>query len=554
MRKRVEMRFALLLLLLTFVGAGCGGNREPSRSGTIGGNPRVPVTHQILFAVCGVINRCNPEVTLDRCQEGVLHTSGFDARLGLPPGYSTLSSILQAEQSGALTGNSAATSDCYVNINTLACSDTTVQAAYDATQSNPFAQSSQMVPTSSCSQVFTPGINLEVPVELLDTGVASRTTSTVFARSRISLDTAAYDGTVTYSFEVIAENLDSSSRSVDLVNSAGSAVASLSIPAATTPATRIRASFVPTAGQDNYRISLSGTSSADELKVYTARILVKQVGATQTRIYVPLTSNWTDSSSNSDDPTATNAYSNYATYGSGNTDVFSVWKKNNSAFSQIAADQPWTLEVVLGTSVAGSSRAYVSLFSHSSGAQVPASELSTTVSTPTLLSASFSEGAAGFVDGEDFLVKIRNDGGNTSLYRAGLWLKLANLAHAEVYYRYHRLRWHDVSVPATAHSESRILLDRTLFMSPTFYHEVTSLSNSALATCTITLQDGAASDSGTVGTAVTGSAITISGLAPARKRSSPLLINSGNRFFSSVAPVSGSGSCTPNNGFVVVGF
>ena len=55
------------------------------------GNPFAPVSNEIMFSVCSVINRCNTQVTIENCQAGVLATAGFATPLGLPPStYSTL--------------------------------------------------------------------------------------------------------------------------------------------------------------------------------------------------------------------------------------------------------------------------------------------------------------------------------------------------------------------------------------------------------------------------------------------------------------------------------
>ena len=67
--------------------------------------------------------------------------------------------------------------------------------------------------------------------------------------------------------------------------------ASYLVPANTTSPTRFRTTspFVPVDNTDiQYRVKLPQTAAADQLIVYTARIIVVQANATKTRIQIPL--------------------------------------------------------------------------------------------------------------------------------------------------------------------------------------------------------------------------------------------------------------------------
>src|ERR1700722_3468304 len=114
--------FALIVLCYQ----NCGPTNFSKNFESIQGNPMAPISNELLFGICGVINRCYPQVNLDQCQTGVLSTTGFAGPLGVSSNYSTFSSIEQGEQSGALSGNSSAGSSCYGSINQLSCSSPTV--------------------------------------------------------------------------------------------------------------------------------------------------------------------------------------------------------------------------------------------------------------------------------------------------------------------------------------------------------------------------------------------------------------------------------------------
>ncbi len=62
-------------------------------------------------------------------------------------------------------------------------------------------------------------INLVVPVEMLQHPVHSRTNQVIVDISETSLVKDLYDGTVTYEFEVVGNNSDSTARAIDIIDS-----------------------------------------------------------------------------------------------------------------------------------------------------------------------------------------------------------------------------------------------------------------------------------------------------------------------------------------------
>ena len=60
-------------------------------------------------------------------------------------------------------------------------------------------------------------MNLQVPIEMIDQPLSSDLTTITFERSRTSLDTTAYDGTITYDIEIVGQNTDTTNAYLELV-------------------------------------------------------------------------------------------------------------------------------------------------------------------------------------------------------------------------------------------------------------------------------------------------------------------------------------------------
>jgi hypothetical protein len=277
------------------------------------------------------------------------------------------------------------------------------------------------------------GVNLEVPIDLLDLGAASSGGATVtFERSRTSLDPTAYDGSVTYVFEIVAANLDPVNRSVSLVDAAGVSVASLVVPGSASASvaypTLQRTPWSPTASPD-YRLRLEQTQGNQNLRVFTARIIVQQVAATRTRLYYPVAvAGFFDSYA---DDNGTLDVDSYPTFGG---DTFGGWTLDRTRFATLPAGTPWTFEVIGMTLTANTAR--YALFDNTTGTQVAGSTTATSSKTPQLMTASFASTAPGLVDGDVYGVRMQSpDGGTIALCKAGVWVSLAPLTRGEVFYR-----------------------------------------------------------------------------------------------------------------------
>jgi hypothetical protein len=400
-------------------------------------------------------------------------------------------------------------------------------------------------------------MRLEVPIEMTDTGLASSPTPTVFSHTRTSFNAADYDGTVSFSFEITATNADSAARRVTLVDGADVVAAAITVPANANAPVRLRGTFSP-AGAANYRVALDATSTANELRVYAVRVLVRQTGATKTRIYVPLIAGAANSPLNRDDSGAAVAKGALGgLFDHADPRFVALWKKDGSAFSQLAVGTPYTLEAVLSTSMPAVTTATAALFNFTRNQQVAGTELSTTSAVPELVSADFADSAANFTDADDMELRIKNSGGGADafVYRAGLWIRLENLAHAEVYYRYGRT---ETTGPDSGHRVwvwVMAMVDLSAFLSSAeVYNEVTGHASEPATPCSEKVFDIGSADSGTAGTAVSGSPLTFNSSSPSRQRTSGLNLHSGNRFMSETVANAASGVCHFSQPRLVVRF
>jgi hypothetical protein len=184
------------------------------------------------------------------------------------------------------------------------------------------------------SQV-TAGLNLEVPIDMVDHGLEAPTGTgtTNFNRSRIFLDADHYDG-ATYYFEIVAKNTDSSAKSVYFRRTTSTATdhATITVPAGTANFTRYRVSLSvnPLAGKNEYLVRLTQTTSAAQLIVSAARVIVQQTNATKTRIQIPLVQKEHDLYANGAgrvDTTTSNSYTQ------GDEDKYSLWMKDSRTIS-----------------------------------------------------------------------------------------------------------------------------------------------------------------------------------------------------------------------------
>ena len=336
-------------------------------------------------------------------------------------------------------------------------------------------------------------ISLEVPIELLDTGIDADTTAHTFENSRTSLDTGDYDGIVTYSFEIVVASDDSVSRTVDLLDSSGTVKASISVPA-TTGLTRRRTTFTPTAGASNYRVKTPAVTAITDVYIRAARILVTQVNATKTKLYFPLISDYNISSA----VTEVQIDAGTGPFWWVDPIVGLRWRKDSTNLATLASGNAWTLEAIIASSAAVGT-AKVGLIQAGTTTLVTGSDAGTTTATvPTLVSASFANNATNFTDNADFQVSVYHTDAATDsmIYKAGIWVKLVNLSKGSVLYRVGRGESVTAGTTVVYRPESRALINTSAYTRPKVYYEDTA--QCSVASCASTsLYDNGTNDSGT---------------------------------------------------------
>ncbi len=381
---------------------------------------------------------------------------------------------------------------------------------------SPFAKAGNAV------EFNTVGINIQVPIELVDRGLLSSTAAVTFNRTRTSFNPLDYESQLNdYYFEVVAQNINTtSSYNVSLVNSAGTAISSsvISIPANTSALTRFRVAWTPSLSADNYRVKINATAVAGQVKVHSAKIIVHQTAATATKIYIPLAGGNINEDSGTDTTTAaiasatgSNAYQalGTATANTTKTGTAYLWNKVSTNYDAIStAADAFTLETVTSTSKA-STTATVGLFNKTTGLVVTGAETALAGLTVGMTQKTFANNATNFTDTNAFEIRLKtSQGAQTAyLYKAGLWVKLKYLRKAEIYFRLATRRYVPTSPSSLQVPDGRFLWEPSEWTNPSVFFEANG-QNPTTSASTISLQDNWASDSATAATTVTGSTLS----------------------------------------------
>lgn len=378
-------------------------------------------------------------------------------------------------------------------------------------------------------------INLQVPIELVDQSLSSDTNTHAFERTLTTFDTSLYDGTVTYEFEAVVLNADSSARNVRLVNETDAVVGTLVVPAGTNERRRMRTTFTPTVGDHRYRVQTEGTSSSGMLEVTTARILVTQVSASKTAIYIPLLSSSAGAYiGDADGPVST---ANQMTYES--LSAASIFRREASKYAELVSQNPWRLETLV--SATGTTVGAVSLYNITRADHVDDTESMFSGSSVQLSVSPFQDGVTGFSSANEmdlYQVALRCvaecDSGQARLYKAGLWVYLKNLDKAQVIFRT-GLGATPSSPTNYEHQRTRINLSQ--FSNPVSYFQATATILAGMSSGTVWLSDVGNEDFGlTSPTLVPSSELTVNSNTKSLYRSPALAPTSDHRFVPSVDP------------------
>jgi fibronectin type 3 domain-containing protein len=379
-------------------------------------------------------------------------------------------------------------------------------------------------------------LNLQLPIELTDRALASDVAQQAFFSTQTTIDTTAYDGVVTYDFELVVTNTDTVSRTVELVDNGGTPIASLAVPSGTSNPSRLRASFTPTAGSNVYRVRLPATPSAGLVQVSSARAWVTQIGATKTKLYIPLLASGAAPTSVDTDPISTSAFLGY-------TDLTeaTLFKRDTSVYTSLSDYNPWELETVVA--VTGAAVGSVTLYDASLGAVVTDTETVFSSLSPTLVNSPFDEGVTNFGtpnELENFQVSVACQtgcsGGAATIYKAGLWVSLTGMAHLQIVERIGL----GGMLPTTPIESERTLLDLTKFSNPIVYFQAVA-NPPNLGSASIDLMDAGATESGTGGlSSVAGSTLNFNAYSKTLIRTGALTIPTGKRLLPKVTSTGGN--------------
>jgi len=437
------------------------------------------------------------------------------------------------------------------NVFTTSYSDTSLVADLDYfyVAQAVFADGSVSVFSNEASVNRDGFVNLQVVVELTDTSMQSLSSvALTFERSRTTFDTSYYDGTVSYELEVVAQNFDSVSRDISLVDNSGVSVGSVVVPSGLTGPTRIKVAVSPNVGFDVYRLRLEQTGADFDLSLLSAKLLVNQIGATRTRLYFPLLSS--DQPASSDDGLVSVYETSSETYDS-NVSV-QPFERRIASLERVVDYNAWELETVVSTT--GVAEGMFVFQNMNTGLSIDTTETRFVGLNPTVASVPIDENILNFATGNEgdfYKVDLRceyNCGtGVVKLHKAGLWVELENLSKARVVNRIHTNVGAQTSTADIV--DTRVLFDASRYSSPTVYFQ-TYVEDDGVSDGAIELVASGA-DSGALGlTPIAGSNLFVDNDDAVSMTSPPLTVSSGQRLMTRVIPT--SGEVTPRGSVLII--
>jgi adhesin/invasin len=392
------------------------------------------------------------------------------------------------------------------------------------------------------------GINLQVPIEMVDRGLSSNTTATTFSRSRTSLNTLDYVAQSNlFMFEVIAENTSTTTAyTIYLVNNSGTQVTDSAITVQpSTPPTRFNVLWTPSIGQNDYRIKLPATPTTNVLKVHSAKMIVEQTAAVATKIYIPLAGGDTTGESTSDTSSAFVSSTASTSFVQQTSSNFNLWQRSDSSYDAIASGNAWTLETISTISNATATSS-VALFDKINNQQIIEATTNVTGTTlPSFRQVSFSSSATNFNDGDTLELRLKSSSGsyNARLLKAGLWLKLRFLKKTDIYFRLANRRSASSSV---AIADARFLWDEGAWSNPNVYFQTNANGTGS----TLSLQDHGTNDSGTTTPTIIPGSLIVPTATYSVQRSGVLTLTDMNRYF--VQHTRNTGTVVLGGAFILV--
>ncbi len=394
------------------------------------------------------------------------------------------------------------------------------------------------------------GIDIQVPIEMLDRGILATTGIVTWLRSRTSLDTTKYVADdIQYFLEVTAANTNASAYQINLVDETNTVVpgTSFSVPGSTTAATRIRWAFDPVDGAHNYRIRTPVTT-ASTLRIHSARIIVQMDNAVEAELYIPM--GGADATGDVVGDTGSTAHimaATTATYTNApTTGNFTQFLRTDSLYDAIPATNGWALEAIMSSSATTTAQA--SLFDKTNNQQIVESVAAVTSATVSMARTTFSSNAVNFNDGDNLEVRFRSATAvTTRLYKVGLWVRVRYVKKAEVFWRLTTHRRATTGTTLTNMPDARFLYEAAQYTNPST-HFMAMGSSSAANASTVRLVDMGLSEN-----AVTGGTnlSTINSAVTYARIINAVTLTSGNRYYISHQR-GASGTAVMGGAFIII--
>lgn len=406
-----------------------------------------------------------------------------------------------------------------------------------------YANGDKSIYSNEVNQLVVKTMNLRVPVELIDQGLASDVSPATFERSRTSLETTAYDGVVTYDFEVVATNIGGVDSTVSLVDETDNTVAQVTVLANSTSPIRLSGPLTPVAGFHTYRLKLAATANASDLQVYSGKVWINQTGATRTKLYYPLIAQQ-NSPLNGDmfAPIESTTNSNLTVLNSADEFV-----RDLTHLSKVPDYNGWEFESVVSTY---GSHGLISLYNTTTGQSVKRTETIFSDTDVTLFNSSFDEGVPQFASGNHlnkykvaYRCYLDCELGGVNVFKSGLWVKLENMTQVEVLVR-QSTALNNILVQAQ-NDRFRTTIDLSNYSNASAYFrayaKVSNMGDNGNVQL-VSNGSGLAADSGFANLSlVTNSSLYFTDEVnySTKQTASPLVINNQDRFMTQIAPSMG---------------
>lgn len=285
--------------------------------------------------------------------------------------------------------------------------------------------------SDSTVKFLSPGMNIMVPIDLIDRGVSSNTAAIIFDRSLYPLTTTDYVATSTdYYFEIIASNANvTNAYTVNLLGNANAVLATITIPASTTAYTRFRSTAITMpAGTNNLKIRVNATAAANNVIVLAGKLLIKQVAATKTKLWIPLSHYDHTGYANT---AVLSVFQNALTTHTNNTTYTVPWNRNDSLYTELDSSAYKFEALLASNNAAGNSSAV--LYNNTDSVAVAGSAVSVTGTTMAWASAPLADSSS-FANSKNYEVRLKSNSTSYTayLFKAGVSVALTNLSKVEI--------------------------------------------------------------------------------------------------------------------------